>query len=185
MSLAGHPVGDDAARRRYLGRTVWITVPAMVSVLAAAPAIVPELQGMEQPAARLALATRWLLVALLPYAAVALWILWARFAEGAHDPTAGVESERLKIHCRVMQNTLEQLAWLAVCVLALATLLPAPHLQLLPVACTLFAASRFTYWWGYLRDGTLGRRVGVQLTFTLNVYLLAKALLLFVRQLAA
>ena len=68
-----------------------------------------------------------------------------------------------------MQNNLEQFVWLAVCVLALATLLPATQLQLVPVACVYFLLARFVYWWGYLRPGTLGRAPGVQMTFTLAI----------------
>ena len=49
-------------------------------------AVVPPLQGMEEAGARLVLAVRWLLVAMLPYAAVCLVILRARFLEGSHDP---------------------------------------------------------------------------------------------------
>jgi hypothetical protein len=91
----------------------------------------------------------------------------------------GTESERLKIHCRVMQNTLEQLAWFALCVVPLATYLSPEQARIVPVLCSFFAGARFVYWWGYLRRGTLGRAPGVQLTLALNIPLFAWALLLF------
>jgi uncharacterized membrane protein YecN with MAPEG domain len=174
-------VGDKTQRQRILSRSIWLTVPGTFAVLGAAYAVVPPLEGLEQPSARLVLAVRWLPIAMLPYAAVCLTILSARFFEGAHNPLLGAESERLKVHCRVMQNTLEQLVWFAICVLALATYLTPAQARFIPIACVFFAVARFVYWWGYLRTGTLGRAPGVQLTFSLNVFLLALALARFVR----
>src|SRR6185369_11769815 len=113
--------GGRRARQRYIARSIWLTVPGAFALLAMAYSIVPPMPGLELPAARLALALRWLPVAMLPYAAVCLVIATARFFEGAHDPCAGAESVRLQVHCRVMQNTLEQLVWFTLCLLALAT----------------------------------------------------------------
>jgi len=183
--MAGHPVGDMVARQRFLNRTIWFTVPGTYLLLGAAYAVLPPLQGMEEPGARLLLAVRWLLVAVIPYAAVCLVILFARFFQGAHDPLAGAESERLKIQCRVMQNTLEQLVWFALCIVPLATLLQPAQARLVPIACTFFALARLVYWRGYLQSGTLGRAPGVQLTFSLNIFLLVFAVVLFARHLAA
>jgi uncharacterized membrane protein YecN with MAPEG domain len=134
---------------------------------------------------RLILAVQWLLVALTPYAAVCLNILYVRYAEGAHNPLLGEEGERLKIHCRVMQNTLEQLIWFALCLLALATYLAPDQARIIPILCVFFAFARFLYWWGYLRRGTLGRSPGVQVTFLLNIPLLVYSLLQFARSLNA
>lgn len=179
----GNPAGDKAARQRLIKSSIWFTVPGTYVLLGAAYAILPPLEGLEEASARLVLAVRWLLVAMVPYAAVCMVILSVRFFEGAHNPLLGGESERLKIHCRVMQNTLEQLVWFAVCVLPLATYLTPTQARLVPIVCTFFAAARFIYWWGYLRSGTLGRAPGVQLTFSLNIFLLALALVLFAKRL--
>ncbi|MBI5279550.1 MAG: MAPEG family protein [Burkholderiales bacterium] len=170
-------------RQRRLARSAWFTVPGTFVVLGAAYAVVPPMPGLETPSQRLVLAVQWLVVAMLPYAAVCLHILGLRFFEGAHNPLQGAGSERLQIHCRVLQNTLEQLVWFALCTLALATLLQPQQVQLVPIVCVFFAVARFIYWWGYLRDGTLGRAPGVQLTFTLNVALLAAVIVRLVRQL--
>lgn len=170
---------DKRKRQRMIAGSTWFTVPGTLAVLAAAHGLGPPPTGIDDPLARLQLALRWLPVALLPYAASCLHILLARFLEGAHNPLLGSESERLKIHCRVMQNTLEQLVWFTLCVLALAA--GTAPLRLVPVACVLFAAARFIYWWGYLRRGTLGRAPGVQMTFTLNVALLVMSLLQLAR----
>ncbi|HEU0200859.1 MAG TPA: MAPEG family protein [Burkholderiaceae bacterium] len=183
--IAGHPVGDKAARQRFLARSVWLTVPGTYLLLWGAYALAPPLHGLEEASARLVLAVRWLLVAMIPYAAVCIVILAARFFEGAHNPLVGGESERLRIHGRVMQNTLEQLVWFALCVVPLATYVTPAQARLVPIVCTFFALARFVYWWGYLRSGTLGRAPGVQLTFSLNIALLVLVLVLFVRHIGS
>ena len=171
--MAGHPMGDKAARKRFINGSIYFTVPGALAVIALLYVVlVPPLRGLEELSARFALAFRWLFVGMIPYAAVCVTILSQRFVEGAHDPLAGGESDRLRIHCRVMQNTLEQLIWLAICVLALTTFLTPDQMRIVPIACGFFAVARFVYWWGYLRSGTLGRALGVQLTFTLNILLL-------------
>ena len=173
----------ESARKRLLRGSLWFTVPGTYAVLGAAYALVPPIAGLAEPGERLILAARWLLVAFIPYAAVCLTILYKRYAEGAHNPLLGGESERLKVHCRAMQNTLEQLVWFALCILSLATYLSPSQARLIPILCVFFALARLVYWRGYLRRGTLGRAPGVQLTFSLNIPLLALALVLFVRSL--
>ena len=182
---AGDPAGGKAARQRFISRSLWLTAPGTLLVVGGLYHYLPPLAGMETTAERLALTLRWLLVAMLPYAAVCLTILAQRFFEGAHNPLAGVESEALRIHVRVLGNTLEQLVWLALCLLALASLLAPQQMRLIPIACVLFAFARLVYWRGYLRSGTLGRAPGVQLTFTLNIALLLIAVVLFARSLLA
>src|SRR5436190_15239541 len=100
--MAGLSVGDKGSRQRFLARSIWFTVPGTYVVLGAAYAVLPPLVGLEETSARLVLAVRWLLVAMIPYAAVCIVITSARFFEGAHNPLLGEESERLKVQCRVM-----------------------------------------------------------------------------------
>lgn len=155
-------------------------MPGTYGFLGAAYAIVPPPEGLTQPVERLLLAVQWLLVAFVPYAAVCLTILYQRFDEGSHNPLLGHESERLQVHCKVMQNTLEQLVWFALCILPLATLLAPAQARIIPILCVFFAFARFVYWGGYLRSGTFGRFPGVQLTFLLNVPLAIDVLVQFV-----
>ena len=174
---------DKFARQRILRRSLWFTVPGTYAVLGAAYAVVPPLAGMTQPGERVLLAAQWLIVAFIPYAAVCLTILYQRYAEGAHNPLLGGESERLKIHCRVMQNTLEQLLWFALCLLPLAMFLTSSQARVIPILCVFFSLARFVYWWGYFRGGTLGRSPGVQFTFLLNIPLFILVLVRFARSL--
>jgi len=178
-----HPVGDASARKRFIGRSAPFVVPATLLLLGGAYALLPPLRGLDEPVARLSCAARWLAVAMLPYAAVCSTIATARFFEGSHDPTKGNESVRLQIHCRVMQNTLEQFVWFGVCLLALAPLLSASEARLIPIASVVFVGARLLYWWGYLQSGTLGRAPAVQMTFTLNGALLLLVFALFFRSL--
>jgi hypothetical protein len=135
--MAGHSVGDKRARQRFIARSIWFTVPATYLLLGTAYAILPPLEGLEETSARRLLAVRWLLVAVIPYAAGCIAIASARFFERAHNPLLGGESDRLKIQCRVMQNTLEQLVWFAVCVVPLATYLAPAQARLVPIVCIL------------------------------------------------
>lgn len=132
----------------------------------------PVLDGLAE---RLGFAARCNAIALVPYFAVCVKILASRFLEGAHDPLTHPESAALKIDCRVMQNHLEQFIAFAVASTALAAMLPAGHLQLLPIATGVFVAGRLLYWWGYHRKGTLGRAPGVQLTFGVTIPLVSLA----------
>jgi len=169
------------ARQRHIRGSLRFTLPGSYAFLLAAYALVPPLPGLANPGERLILAARWLLVAFIPYAAVCVTILYKRYAEGAHNPLLGDESEGLRIHCRVMQNTLEQLIWFTVCILPLATYLSPSQARLVPILCVAFAFARVVYWWGYLHRGTLGRAPGVQLTFLLNIPLAVLVLVLFTR----
>jgi uncharacterized membrane protein YecN with MAPEG domain len=170
-----------AARRRAIAGSLWFTVPGTFAVIAAAHAVVPAPSGLAEASERLVYTVRWLFVAFLPYAAVCLTVLYERLAEGAHNPLLHDESERLRVHRRVMQNTLEQLVWFTLCILPLATYLSAARMRLVPIVCVFFALARLVYWWGYFRRGTLGRAPGVQLTFTLNIFLLVAVIVSFAR----
>jgi uncharacterized membrane protein YecN with MAPEG domain len=183
LESAEQPGGDMPVRQRLIRRSLWFTVPGSYAAIGAAYALVPPIAGLAEPSERLTLAAQWLLVAFIPYSAVCLTILYQRYAEGAHNPLLGGESERLKVHCRVMQNTLEQLLWFALCLLPLSTYLSPSQARLIPILCVFFAVARLVYWWGYLRSGTLGRAPGVQLTFSLNIPLFILALVLFARSL--
>lgn len=177
---------DASARRRFIARSAWLTIPGTPALIATAYALTsaPDglgRDGLAEASDRLILSVRWLFIAFLPYAAVCLLILHKRFVEGAHNPIQGGESERLRIHVRVMQNTLEQFVWFAVCVLALATYLSPSQARIVPIVSIFFAVARLIYWWGYLRCGTLARAPGVQLTFTLNISLMVAALAFMLR----
>lgn len=176
---------DDEARsrQRIIRSSIIWTVPLTMLALIGGYFVVPfHVHDAVSPVSNaIGFALPWVFVAALPYFAVCLTILYVRFAEGAHNPLLGQESERLRLHCRVMQNTLEQLVWTAICLLAIAALVASrSELRIIPLASSLFVIARLVYWWGYTRRGTLGRAPGVQMTFTINGVLLVLTLALFV-----
>ena len=161
-----HPRGDAYQRRLFIlgpaPLTVIATLAVIVGLYVSKPFVIGAVSGLE-------LALRWSFVACLPYIAICLVILTQRLMEGAHDPLAGAESTRLRIHQRAMQNTMEQLVWFALCLIPLSTVLKPEEVHLIPILAGMFVFGRLIYWRGYFVDGTLGRRYGVQVTFTVNI----------------
>ena len=119
------------------------------------------------------LAAQWSFIAMLPYVAVFTVIATNRWREGSHNPLVGTESSDLKIHCRVMQNTLEQLVLFVVTIAALSTCLLPSELRLVPICSIAFVLARLIYWKGYFHHGTLGRKYGVQMTMAINLGLVS------------
>lgn len=162
-------VGDGEQRMSLVFRGSLLYFPATLAAIAVANALLPPPE-IALTADRLAFALRWIFVALLPFIAIWFTILIQRMGEErAHNPLLGNESHRLQVHCRVMQNTLEQFTILAVCVLAAAGTLPTRHLDLIPILCTAFAGARLVYWRGYLDPvNCLARSTGTQITTATN-----------------
>jgi len=173
--MENHPVGDKSTRQAFIKSSILITVPATLTALAAAYAMTPSPTGLNFD---MSWSLKWIFLSFLPYAAVCLVILNNRLNEGSHNPLAGAESESLMIHCRVMQNTLEQWVWFSICVLTLTTALKASEFKIVPILSVGFVIARLAYWRGYFTQGTLGRRHGVQMTFTINIGLLVGTCLL-------
>ena len=185
--MAGHSVGDREDRKRFLLSTTVLTVPGTLAAVVVPWWLGwPEVEGVfaneeaATTAERLRFAFTWSFVGFVPYALICLRILQTRLTQGAHNPLEGAEDTALKIHCRAMQNTLEQLIWFVLCIVPVTLCLPYDGLHLVPLVTLGFVFARLAYWWGYFQNGTLGRRYGVQMTFTLNIglLLLAAALLL-------
>ena len=93
-------------------------------------------------------------------------------------PLRGYDTHVARIVLALRWLVVPMLTYVAVCLLAIAPVLSADEVRLIPIAAVVFAVARGLYWWGYLRSGTLGRAPGVQATFTLNGALLALALFL-------
>jgi uncharacterized membrane protein YecN with MAPEG domain len=167
--MEAHVVGAKSQRQRYiLGSAPYVCL-GTIALIGGATWLLPQ---ADAPIAPFSLAAEWSFVAMLPYVAVCLVILANRLTEGSHNPTVGAETASLKIHCRVMQNTLEQLVWFVLCVFPLSTRLLPEEAHFVPIVALYFVAARLVYWRGYFLNGTLGRRYGVQMTFALNIGLL-------------
>lgn len=167
-------------RQRLIAGSLWWTAATILLGIPILHAWVVPAPQVDLMTDRLALAMRCNAIAMLPYCAVCMKIMLTRFLQGAHDPLSHTESHGLKVDCRVMQNHLEQFVVFAIATMALATTLPAAHLGLLPITTGIFVVGRLIYWWGYHREGTLGRAPGVQLTagVTIPLSLVAAAMVL-------
>lgn len=88
-----------------------------------------------------------------------------RFGNKAEDPTAcEASSQAMKVNIRYLSNTHEQFSLFIINILALALLLPAPALTLLPIYAGLFVVGRIAFWIGYHLN-PLHRATGFGLTF--------------------
>lgn len=168
-------------RQGKIASSIWWTLPLALLGVPALDVWVVAPPAVDGIAERLAYAARCNAIAVVPYFAVCVKIMLTRFLSGAHDPLSHVEDHSLKVDCRVMQNHLEQLVAFALSAFALVTLLPREHLQLLWLATAVFVVGRFVYWWGYHREGTLGRAPGVQLTAAITIPMVLFAAVLVLR----
>jgi uncharacterized membrane protein YecN with MAPEG domain len=166
--MSEEATGVRTRQRRILG-SVWWTLPLVLLGIVALHLWVVPPPAIDGRGERIAFALQCNAIAVMPYFLVCLKITTTRFLQGTHDPIAHTPSPSLAIDCRVMQNHLEQLVAFSIAALALATMLPRAHLQVLPLATGFFVLGRLIFWWGYHRDGTLGRAPGVQITFAVTV----------------
>lgn len=176
-------VGDVSARQRFIVGWSALTVPVTFAAGAALHfAVVPPVAGPIDAGARALLAMRSVGLAILPLAVVIGHVMLYRLVSGAHNPLLGAEDERLRIHLRVLQNTLEQTVLFAAGAGACAATLPAGHLHLLVTAALVFLVGRALFWWGYFRPGNvLGRTPGVQVTAVAVYFLVITGAALTVR----
>ena len=160
---------NDAAglnqRRMFIAGSAPLVICGTIAAIYCAYTYLPAFSEVGNA---LHLAAQWSFIAMLPYVAVFTVIATNRWREGPHNPLVGTESSDLKIHCRVMQNTLEQLVLFVVCIAALSTCLQSDELRLVPICSLAFVLARLVYWKGYFHHGTLGRKYGVQMTLAIN-----------------
>jgi hypothetical protein len=117
---------------------------------------------------RLAYALRANVVALVPLFLMLITVGNSRFLSDAIDPTRRAESQSMEIDGRVAANTLEQNFGFAVASLALSTLVPLPHLQVVWACAIVFVVGRIAFWIGY-RMNPLYRAPGMSATAYLNL----------------
>lgn len=120
---------------------------------------------VDDSAARLAFAAKWLLV---PGAALLIGIAMTAnrrfFSSEAIDGTRAPESRFLEVNLRYNQNTIEQTVLVVVAWPVLALFLPREQLGLIPVLAVLFGFGRIAFWIGYL-IAPWARAFGFALTF--------------------
>ena len=137
--------------------SVWVLTGAL-----SAPVIT------DSPGERLAYALQANMVAIVPFFVMLISIGNSRFLSDAIDPTRGAESRSMGIDGRVADNTFQQNFVFAVASLAVSTLVPLTHLQVVWACAITFVVARVIFWIGY-RINPLYRAPGMSATAYLNL----------------
>jgi hypothetical protein len=145
-----------------------------LTTLLPVPAIPDEL------AQRLAYALHANTVAIVPFVIMVMAVANARFFSDAIDPTRRAESRSMEIDGRAANNTLQQNFVFAVASLALSTIVPLHHLQVVWACALVFVVARAGFWLGYRLD-PLYRAPGMSATAYMNLGMLLYALLYLLR----
>jgi hypothetical protein len=130
--------------------------------------LLPQPTIPDAPGERIAYALRANVVALVPLFVMLITVGNSRFLSDAVDPTRRAESQSMEIDGRVAANTLEQNFGFAVAPLALSTLVPLLHMQVVLACAIVFVIARAAFWIGY-RMNPLYRAPGMSATAYLNI----------------
>jgi len=117
---------------------------------------------------RLSYALRANVVALVPFFVMLITVGNSRFLSEAIDPTRHAESRSMEIDGRVADNTLQQNFVFAIASLALSTIVPLKHLQVVWACAIVFVVARAVFWLGY-RINPLYRAPGMSSTAYMNL----------------
>jgi len=133
----------------------------------------PGVAGL--PAERLGYGLRANVFALLPLFIMIATVGNSRFLSEAIDPTRHAESRSMEIDGRVVDNTLQQNFLFAIASLALSTVAPSQHLQVVWACAIVFVLARACFWVGY-RLNPLYRAPGMAATAYMNLGMIAYVL---------
>jgi hypothetical protein len=117
---------------------------------------------------RLAYALKANIVAIAPFFVMLITIGNSRFSSEAIDPTRGAESRSMEIDGRVADNTFQQNFVFSIATLAVSTLVPLDHLQVVWACSIVFVTARAVFWIGY-RINPLYRAPGMSATAYMNL----------------
>ena len=126
---------------------------------------------------RLAYALRANIVAIVPFFIILITVGNSRFLSEAIDPTRHAESRSMEIDGRVADNTLQQNFVFAVASLAMSTIVPLQHLQVVCACAIVFVVARGVFWLGY-RINPLYRAPGMSATAYMNLGIILYVLFL-------
>jgi len=143
-------------------------IAAMVLSVWVLTAVLPAPAIADALADRLAYALQANVVALVPFFVMLVTVGNSRFLSEAIDPTRRAESRSMEIDGRVVDNTLQQNFVFAVASLALSTIVPLHHLQVVWACAIVFVVARAVFWLGY-RLNPLYRAPGMSATAYLNL----------------
>jgi hypothetical protein len=116
----------------------------------------PVLDGMDEPAARLAFALKCAALAVLFTLVLGIEaVAHERLFSPAFDPLAGYETRRLRVNQRYLQNTLEQTVVFLVGLLGLAVYLDdGDRMRAVLATAVVWVLGRWAFWGGYHLSST-------------------------------
>ena len=124
---------------------------------------------------RLAYALHANIIAVVPLFIMFITLGNSRFLSEAIDPTRHAESRSMEINGCVADNTLQQNFVFAIASLAVSTVVPFQHLQIVWACAIVFIVARAAFWLGY-RLNPLYRAPGMAATAYMNLGMILYAL---------
>jgi len=141
---------------------ITIAMTAIAAVVSAALCfalyrLLPVLNGMDQPGARMLVALKCLAFAtLFAFVAGIEAVAHERLQSAAFDPLAGHETKRLQVNLRYLQNTLEQIIVFAVGLFGVAAYLTTDEaMRAVPAITIVWTLNRYAFWIGYHRSAAM------------------------------
>jgi len=184
---ANHPAATCCTQQKHKTEQKIVAVGAASGVVAMALGVWLLTDALPTPVIadtlgeRLVYALRANVVAVVPFFIMLITVGNSRFLSEAIDPTHGAESRPMEIDGRVADNTLQQNFVFAIASLALSTIVPLHHLQVVWACVIVFVVARVVFWLGYRLD-PLYRAPGMSATAYLNLGMILYVLFhLFVR----
>lgn len=135
------------------------------------PAFGFSTSGFGLLAERIAFTLRMNVIAMSPLFVMIVTIGNSRFLSAAINPLDNAESETMKIDGRVTENSLQQFILFLVASLALATVLTAKQMAIIPAVAIVHVIARFGFWYGY-RQHPLLRAPGMAGTSYLTLFIM-------------
>src|SRR3989338_2058737 len=137
--------------------------------------IIPVPEFADSLASRIAYGLQANVLALVPLLIMIITVGNERFLSEAIDPTRHVESSRMELDGRVVDNTLQQQVLFFIASLALSTVIPFAYLNVLYASTIVYVLARVVFWKGY-RVHPLFRAPGMAATGYLNLGLILTSL---------
>ncbi|XP_033105804.1 transmembrane protein 79-like [Anneissia japonica] len=126
-----------------------------------------QADGLESAWDRLIYTARWQILEVLLLIVMVMAVANTRllYVDKIGDPTKPIPgSHIITVHCRVLQNTLEQIVIRVPSELILCTYLEPGSMKILPLLVILFVLARLIFWFGYIRD-PYQRALGFAMTY--------------------
>ncbi len=139
----------------------------------------PAPDGVSALQARLALAARLSVWPALVLFAMVVGVMAVRGRFQTFNPIDDTENRAYRLAQRVLSNSVEQTVIFLPALLALSVLLPVNRLGMLSLVSVLFVTGRLLFWAGYAIH-PYARAPGMAMTFTVNLVMLAWAVILAV-----